>query len=262
MKNLIPFLLILVFASCKKDEFDPNLTREFSIHSVSNGADYPVKVALPENYNTSKKYATLYVLDGDENFDYVSNNCQEISADYNASNCIVVAIGYGNDRSYDYTPTKADHNGGGAEAFMHFINDELIPKMQNDFGADTSRDSRVILGHSFGGLFAAYAFTKYNDVFGYYLMLSPSLWYDNEITIRYEQENRQKNSVATQRVFMGLGSMESDGRMLAPFEAFYQRLQNNYTSMKIVKHIEPHLDHMASKNPNILEGLKFYFQNK
>jgi len=56
--------------------------------------------------------------------------------------------------------------------------------------------------------------------------------------------------------------LENEGRMLAPFMAFYQRLQNNYPHLVIMSHFAPHLDHNGSKNPNIEEGLKLYFQLK
>ncbi|MEO8149697.1 MAG: alpha/beta hydrolase-fold protein [Bacteroidia bacterium] len=262
MKKLIPLLLVLAFASCKKEEFSPTLTKEFSIQSVSNGANYNIKVGLPDNYNASSKYATIYVLDGEEDFDFVAKKCNEFSDDYSKTNILVVSIGYGNDRALDYTPTDVAEGDGGAEKFMLFIKNELIPKMETDFGADTLRENRIILGHSFGGLFAVYAFTKFNNVFGNYIMLSPSIWYDNEVVLRYEQENRDLNKNNSQFVFMGLGQLENEGRMLAPYMAFYQRLNNNYPYMQIVSHLQPHLDHLGSKNPNIEEALKFYFKNK
>ena len=56
-----------------------------------------------------------------------------------------------------------------------------IPRLENEYGADTLRIKRTILGHSFGGLCGAYAFTNYNRVFGNYLLLSPSLWYADEV---------------------------------------------------------------------------------
>jgi uncharacterized protein len=267
MKTLIPVMLILVLSSCQKDTFSPDLTRDFSILSTTNGAKYNIKVALPQNYNPeTQKYATIYVLDGDENFSYVAEKCQNISHDFDAANVLVVAIGYGNDRAVDYTPVEggggAVKGGGGAEKFMLFIKNELIPKMENEYGADSSRMSRTILGHSFGGLFGAYAFADHNEVFGNYLLLSPSLWYANEIVFKLEQENRNNNKNNPQLVFLGLGEMENSGQMLAPFKAFYQLLENNYPKLEISSHIEPHLNHMGSKKPNIVEALNFYFENR
>ena len=263
MKKLFAIILLLALVSCKKEDFNPELTREFSIQSSSTGANYIIKVALPENYNSeTQKYATVYVLDGEENFNLVAENCNTISRDLATSNVLVVSIGYGNDRAVDYTPTDVAEGGGGAEMFMHFIKDELMPKMEIDFGADSSRKNKTILGHSFGGLLGAYAFTKFNEVFGNYIMLSPSIWYDNEIILKYEKEYRDRNKENHQLVFMGLGEMENMGRMLAPFQAFYETLKNNYPEMKITKNLEAHLDHGGSKNPNIVKGLNFYFQNR
>ncbi len=77
MKTLIPVMLILVLASCQKDTFSPDLTKEFSILSTSNGANYNIKVALPQNYNPeTQKYAAIYVLDGEENFNFVAEKCK------------------------------------------------------------------------------------------------------------------------------------------------------------------------------------------
>lgn len=261
MKKLIPFLLLFLVASCQKEDFSADLTETFIIKSNSTGANYCIKVALPENYSPeSKKYATIYVLDGEDNFDFVAQNCKDISAKLSTANVVVVSIGYGNDRKVDYTPTKAEGGDGGAEKFMQFVENELIPKIESEYAVDTLRSSRVILGHSFGGLLGAYAFTNHNNVFGNYVLLSPSIWYDNEIILKLEQENRNINANNQQLVYMGLGKMENSGRMLAPFEAFYQRLQGNYPSIVIQKHLEPHLDHMGSRNPNILKGLTFYFK--
>jgi uncharacterized protein len=262
MKTILPFLLLVIFASCKKEEFDPGLTREFSIQSVSNGATYVIKVGLPENYSESQKYGTVYVLDGDDNFEFVAAKCSEFSQDYAQPNVLVVGIGYGNDRKNDYTPTDTNEGDGGAEQFLLFITNELIPELENKFNADTARRVRSILGHSYGGLCAAYAFTNHNQAFGNYILLSPSLWYDDEVMLRFEQENRQANKTNVQHVFMGLGELENNGRMMAPYMAFYQRLKDHYPTMQIVSHLEPHLDHMGSRNPNIEEALKIYFQNQ
>ncbi len=264
-KILLPLLpLALFIVSCETIvDFDPELTKTFSIKSISNGANYNIKVGLPENYSPqTQKYAAIYLLDGEEIFDFVAGKCKSISNNFSGSNVLVVSIGYGNDRTVDYTPSKADGGEGGAKNFMLFIKDELIPRIASEFGADTLRKSRAIIGHSFGGLFAAYAFTNYNDVFGNYIILSPSLWYDNEILLKLEQDNRVVNKNNHQLVFLGMGQMENDGRILAPFQAFYLRLKNNYPDIQIKSHIEPHLDHKGSEKPNIIEGLNFYFQNR
>jgi len=256
-------MLLFLSASCKKEVFNSGVTKEFTLQSVANGAAYDIKVGLPGNYNPSgEKYATIYVLDGEEIFGFVANKCQEISAQLAVKNVLVVSIGYGKDRSIDYTPTKVSSVTGGAPQFLNFIETQLIPKIQQEFNVDTARASRVILGHSYGGLFGGCVYSYNNKVFGNYILLSPSFWFDNLVALKMEKDNRAINKNKKQLVFMGIGEAENAGRMQAPFEAFYQALHNNYTDIKLEKSQEKNLDHMGSRNPNIIKGLNYYFQNR
>jgi predicted alpha/beta superfamily hydrolase len=260
---VIALLVLFLLGSCKEEEFSPALTREFTIQSNSNGATYTIKVALPLNYNSSaEKYATIYVLDGEENFDFVANNCKEISDRHGVANVLVVGIGYGKDRSIDYTPTKVSSVTGGGPQFLELIATQLIPRIEQDFSADTTRGSRVILGHSYGGLFGAFVLAVNNKLFGNYILLSPSIWFDNEVSLLLEKQNRINNKDKRQLVFLGIGDLENAGRMQAPFEAFYQILRDNYFNISLTKNREKNLDHMGSRNPNIIEGLNYYFQNR
>jgi predicted alpha/beta superfamily hydrolase len=256
-------LLLFFLGSCKKDVFNSGVTKEFTLQSAANGATYEIKVGLPANYNPSlEKYATIYVLDGKEIFEFVANKCKEIADRQSVKNVLVVSIGYGKDRSIDYTPTKVSDVTGGAPQFMNFIETQLIPKIEQDYNADTSKAGRVILGHSYGGLFCGYAFAVNNKLFGNYIMLSPSFWFDNLVALQLEKNYRSVNNNRKQLVFMGIGEAENAGRMQAPFKAFYQTLLNNYTDIKLAKNSEHNFDHLSSRNPNIEKGLNYYFQNR
>ena len=256
-------MLVFLFSSCNKEAFDPALTREFVLQSTANGATYNIKVGLPSNYNPGvEKYASIYVLDGEENFDFVSNKCREISDRLAVANAVVISIGYGKDRSIDYTPTKVSSVTGGGPEFLNFIEKQLIPEMEENLAVDTARSSRVILGHSYGGLFGAYAFCTGNKLFGNYILLSPSLWFDDLVSLQFEKDNRAENKDRAQLVFMGIGGAENAGRMQAPFEAFYQLLRDNYTQIKLEKNTEEDLGHRGSEHPNMIKGLNYYFQNR
>jgi hypothetical protein len=257
-------VMTLLLGSCKQEEFNPGLTKEFTITSASNGATYTIKVGLPNNYDESgsKKYSSIYVLDGEENFDFVAKQCKEISERNSVANVLVISIGYGKDRSMDYTPTKVSSETGGGAEFLNFIEAQLIPKIEQDFSADTTRSSRVILGHSYGGLFGAFALATKNNLFGNYLLLSPSIWFDNEVSLLMEKQNRDSIKKKHHLVFLGIGELENAGRMQAPFEAFYEILRDNYSDIRLSKNREQNLDHMGSKNPNIIKGLTYYFQNR
>jgi uncharacterized protein len=111
----VAIMLLSFLGSCRKEVFSPELTREFSLQSTANGAAYDIKVGLPANYDPDvEKYAAIYVLDGEKDFDFVSNQCKEISDKNGVENVLVVGIGYGRNRSIDYTPTKISSKTGGA----------------------------------------------------------------------------------------------------------------------------------------------------
>jgi uncharacterized protein len=250
--------------SCEpKEYFSPDLTKEFDLKSEINGANYHIRVALPTNYNqSSEKYATIYVLDGPDIFEVVANRCKEISDKNGVANTLVISIDYGKDRSIDYTPTKVSTVTGGAPDYLKFIETQLIPKIEKDFRTVNNREGRVILGHSYGGLFGGYCFTMNNKVFGNYILLSPSFWFDKLVSLKMEKENRASNKDKKQLVFMGIGGNENTGQMQAPFEAFYEVLHDNYTHIKLAKHSAANLEHLGSRGPNIEKGLEFYFQNR
>ncbi len=255
--------IVLMLGSCEKEEFDPLLTHEFTIQSSDNGALYNIHVGLPANYNPGvEKYSSIYVLDGEENFDFVSNQCKKISDKLAVQNVVIISIGYGRDRSIDYTPTEVSAVTGGGPQFLKFIESQLIPVIEENISVDTARSSRVILGHSYGGLFGAYAFGAHNKVFGNYILLSPSLWFDDLVSLQFEKDHRAENMDRPQLVFMGIGESENFGRMQAPFEAYYQILFSQYSQIKLEKNMEGNLGHVGSKKPNIVKGLDYYFQNR
>lgn len=261
--SLFVGLASLIATACQENVAPPTHVAQFSIQSVPTQATYDIKVALPDDYFTSNDpRAVIYVLDGEENLNLVADECKKLSAMYGTQGVLVVSIGYGRSRDMDYTPTKTSNSMGGAPEFLQFIKQELVPHMEMEFRADTSRACRVILGHSFGGLFGAYAFVADNDLFGNYLLLSPSLWFDNEVTLRMETSMRSTLANRQQLVYMGIGENENVGKMHAPFEAFYEILNANYGKALLMKNLEANLGHMGSRNPNIRKGLDFYFQHR
>ncbi|WOK09281.1 alpha/beta hydrolase-fold protein [Imperialibacter roseus] len=257
------YLLMTLLGSCQDEDFNPSLTQAFDVQSAANGATYPIRVALPTAYYTSaERYPAIYVLDGEENFGFVANHCREISERLATQNVVVVSIGYGQDRSIDYTPTKTSEMTGGGTQFLDFIETQLIPQMEERFRVDTTRNGRVLLGHSYGGLFGACVLAVNNQLFGNYLLLSPSIWFDNEVSLQLEKAYRAANKDQHHLVFLGIGELENAGRMQAPFEAFYEALRDNYADISLAKNREKHLDHVGSRQPNIVKGLNYYFQNR
>ena len=69
---------------------------------------------------------------------------------------------------------------GGADAFINFLSEKLIPFVENKF--PNLSKSRGLLGHSLGGLFGTYSIQKRPNLFDNYILISSSLsWNDDEL---------------------------------------------------------------------------------
>ncbi|NIF06276.1 alpha/beta hydrolase [Chryseobacterium sp. Tr-659] len=251
-------IILFLLTACREEEFDQNHVKDFSFTSSINGSTYPIKVALPKNYSTASKYKALYVLDSKWDFNLVAQEVQKQSEKFQRYDVLVVGIGWGNDRLDDYLPVPYKSGTGRADEFVKVINNELIPRIENEFHAAQSREDRTILGHSAGGLLSAYCFTNYPDIFGSYLCLSPSLWVGNQIVLIHEKKNRPGNQARNGRFFLAAGELE-DGGMLPPIEAFRLILSQHYTGFSQAYNLAGGLDHLGSKKTNIRKAISFYF---
>jgi predicted alpha/beta superfamily hydrolase len=106
--------------------------------------------------------------------------------------CIIVSIP-NTDRTRDMTPTHSttDYDGtenedflktsGGGENFLKFINEELIPVIDENYN---TMKLKVFIGHSFGGLTTAQSFLSNSSPFNAYISMDPSMWWDNGLCIK------------------------------------------------------------------------------
>lgn len=257
------FGIFFLFNSCKKTDIEPNQIKRFSINSTFTGTGYTITVVLPTDYNSSLRYETIYVLDGNAYYlktEKIASITEGLSLKYNKQNAIIVGISSSKDRDRDFTPTVTSVGGGGSENYSKFIEFELIPKVENDYAADSTSNSRLLLGHSYGGLLAGYFFTKHPNVFKNYLSLSPSFWYDNNIFFNYEKETRSINSTKSNLVFVGCGELE-ESIVTVAIEWNY-RLTTFYPNCKHDFKILSNRGHIPSALENAKTGLEFYFKNK
>lgn len=127
-----------------------------------------IYVRLPHGYDdNSSDYPIVYLLDGDSLFPILASNHLFLTYDDKLPEAIIVGVAYGsfdpaiNKRSYDYTPNSPDakEGHGGAANFHQFLQNELIPDVENRFRADPTK--RVLFGQSYGGTMVLYsAFTE------------------------------------------------------------------------------------------------------
>ena len=151
-----------------------------SLHSAVLNEQRRIDIMLPENYDKdTARYDVWYVPDGEWNTRTFSNIAGYLSSIGFAPRLIIVGVhnryasnGF-NYRGRDMTPLKAPDidSSGGAETFLKFFEDELIPYIDSRYR--TSRE-RGIFGSSLGGVFAMYCLLEKPYVFRFYTLADPA----------------------------------------------------------------------------------------
>jgi len=152
-------------------------TKEFWLDSkFAAGEKYLIKVHLPVSYfkTDTTKYSVLYLTDADWFFGtaidcayWLGNVKTEI---------IVIGITYGSpelawikrDYDFDFEPTPDKGGLIGSERYVSFMENELFPKVENEFRIDSS--NRTLFGWSGGAIFALYVLFNYPELFAKYLV--------------------------------------------------------------------------------------------
>ena len=148
-----------------------------------------INIYLPASYrsDSATAYPVIYLLDGgrDEDFIHVSGLVQFGSFPWIDLLPESIVVGIANvDRKRDFTYPSRNAldqeefpTSGKSEAFIAFLANELIPFMEA--GYRTSAE-KTLIGQSLGGLLATEVLFTEPDLFDNYIIVSPSLWWDDE----------------------------------------------------------------------------------
>lgn len=131
---------------------------------------------------------------------------------------------------------------GGAPRFLGFLKEELIPFVESNYRID--RNSRLLAGYSFGGLFAMYVLFHEPGLFDKYFIGSPSLSYGEGAAFSYEASNAVNHSGLKAEVFMSAGELEKTtaeniGKMSELL------LNRNYSDFFLETYIFPRENHVS-----------------
>ncbi|MBK6379876.1 MAG: alpha/beta hydrolase [Chitinophagaceae bacterium] len=148
-----------------------------------------LNIYLPDGYNDKVKYPVIYLLDGSANEDFlhIVGLVQFYNMTFNMPKTIIVGIA-NVDRKRDFTfPTKNAElkktypTTGGSAKFIDFIEKELQPYIKANY---KTNDSTYLIGQSLGGLVATEILLKKPDLFSNYIIVSPSLWWDDRALLK------------------------------------------------------------------------------
>lgn len=235
MKRKINFLLIsvlmfsgLVFFVTKNYSFARETNKKIvigdsvKIKSKVLNEERELFIYLPEGYHQSKeKYPVLYKLDGHLGFKYTTGIIDHFQHFGRMPQMILIGI-LNTDRNRDFTPTKYNiPTGGGADNFLKFMKDELIPFIDKNY---RTQPYRILSGHSLCGMFAIYALLVQPNLFSAYIATSPSLWWDGRTVLKKAEGIFDKQSNLKKFLFINFGGGDSE-HIKASTWAFAQLLE-------------------------------------
>lgn len=220
-------LLIFIFffaTSCQEEIIDADSVESFEINSSYSNEDYNIQVYYPENYDSTIAYQTIFLLDGDWYFDELT----EIIKEQYSNEIVLVGIGYKNDnnRNSDFTYPEDDilANSGNAKKYIQFLNNELIPYVNNTLQIKTKQ--KTLAGHSLGGYFSLYLIfqDEFNNPFDNIISASPSLFWHDAYLLSLEQQYSLSTDSLNVNLFITMGDSEGV-TMNTLFNAFNKKIE-------------------------------------
>ena len=252
-----------------------------SLKSDILGETRKIWMHLPKNYEDGKKYPVLYLLDGPGHFHSVTGLIKELSTNGTRAlpEMIVIAIANTN-RSRDLIPTYAEvdyrtgnslqYDSGGGNAFLDFIEDELIPYVDSTY---PTTSYRTYVGHSFGGLSVINALTTKSHLFDNYVAIDASLWWDNMAYLKTVDSLLSFNDYTNKGLFLGIANTMSKGQTISNVEEdtsaistliraqlkFARSLEKKDNGLNFEWNYYPNDNHFSVPLISIYDGLRFLF---
>lgn len=264
------------------------------IDSQYTGRRYRITISLPLGYasslgegwpfnNMPAQWPVVYVLDANWYFGMVTDIIRPMAWCGSTTDAIVVGIGYpeADDpieafrtsftrRNADLTPVRDEAEEksleqqhqrpaptGDAGNFLKFIQNELVPMVEQGYRADPAR--RILVGHSYGGLFGILAMLEAPDLFSSLILGSPTLIYGNRLTFQREAAFAKAHQQLPSKVYLYVGELEEDLRDTTMTDTLRLAaiLQGrNYEGFSLIKHVFADQNHCEVVAPGFQWGLK------
>lgn len=277
--RLSAFLTIataLVAASARAEPAVLPGTEVVPLASRINGVNYRLLISAPPGHEqrTGGIQAVL-LLDADYSFPIAHAIGTHLRERRDLPDLLLVSIGYEPQADYrlnrtrDYTPTLSDdpgaygpeyqkHSGGGPK-FLAFIETELMPLLHARYRA---APRPLLVGHSFGGLFAIWALLTRPESLAGAISVSPSLWYDDDFLPRVEAGLPEARRALPRKLYAAVGALEGNGNhdMVAGLIGLKKRL----TRRRYPK-LQPRIEVLGGETHNsvfpraLSNGLRYFW---
>ncbi|SEW38540.1 hypothetical protein SAMN05421841_2478 [Chryseobacterium wanjuense] len=237
-----------------------------TIKSKILNEDRTVNIYLPQNFDKTKSYPIIYLLDGsmNEDFIHVTGLVQFFNLMYSVPETIVVGIA-NIDRKRDFTfhtdlkDLQKDYpTTGHSDKFINFLEKELKPYIESQF----KTTDKYLFGQSLGGLLATEILLKKPEMFNNYFIISPSLWWDDESLLKQANQLLTKIPDSKKFIYVSVGKGEHPV-MVKDAEDLYDILKKSNKKNWTVEYKMMETDnHATILHRSLYEGLVKLFPYK
>ncbi len=183
-----------------------------------------IQVWLPPTYaqHPDQRYPVLYLHDGQNVFDAAAagaewsfdETAQRLVVDGEIQPLIIVAVASGPKRFDEYTATRIDIDGvaqgGKAADYARYLINTVKPAIDQRYRTLRDPGHTAVGGSSLGGILSLWLALHHDDVFGGALVVSPSLWWDNEFPLR-DLIRTPLSGAPRPKLWLDMGTEEGSG---------------------------------------------------
>ena len=272
MRLIVIFVFLFTFSNVNnaQESSEISIGKNVTIFSKILKENRKIWVYTPDKTSKAnvddKEYPVLYLLDCEAQFYSTVGLIQQLSqANLNSVLPEMIVVGVENkDRFKDLTPVLNSTN-----SFTNFIEQELIPYVNNNYKAS---NYKLLVGHSLGGLLAMDVLGKKPDLFNAFIVIDPSMWYNNEMFLNEVSLNVKNSAKTNQKLFMGVANTLPKGVLIADldkdksFETQHIRsifkLDQNLKQNSKIKYAQKYYEkesHISVPLITQYDGLRFIF---
>ena len=133
-----------------------------------------------------------------------------------------------------------------------------MPVIETNYPADPSR--RMLMGSSFGGLFALYTLFAEPELFSGYVAASPAVPYGNRAVFKQEAEYASQHQDLPAKLYLSAGELEG---LAPPVKAFIEVMsERGYQELNMEAQIIQGEGHASNKPEAFNRGLRFVLQGE
>lgn len=219
--------------------------------------DRPLQVFLPDTYlKSNRRYAVLYLLDGDSNFLHAAAAVQFLASVGRIPELIVVAVP-NTYRHRDLLPIDAElserERADEGSRFLQFLSRELAPWVESNFRTEPYR---ILAGHSRGGLFAIHTLLNHPTAFNAFIAISPAL---GHVPDTYLDPGDRLARIPGQR-FLYVSACDEFTGIAEPVRKLAGLLGKlNPPALRWKYHYYENDDHFSTRHRGLYDGLEALF---